>query len=155
MASLQIASTRGNFEAVQRTQATQLTNDVIYRMRTNSERLDVYAVSDLGGGTITTAPSQCTDLMTTEECLTAMANRDRWELEQAADHADTLINPRICITHDAANPGNVKVVVAWRGISESTVNSADSLDACGKTTIDTDYLKQVIINTFITTINPY
>ena len=157
LAGLQINATRSNSEALQRTQATALANDVVDRMRANPERLDTYATTDLGGATISDEPADCTSEMTTEACLTARANRDRWELEQIADRLDALINTRICITHDVANPGNVTVVIAWRGFSEITLSAADydDLDACGDGAIDDAYRKQLILNTFIDPANPY
>lgn len=157
LAALQINATRSNSEAFQRSQAAALVNDIVGRMRANPERLDAYAASDLGGASLSEEPSGCTSEMTTEACLTARAARDRWELEQIADRLDALIDTRICITHIAANPGNVTAVIAWRGFTEITLSEDDydELNACGDGVIDNGYRKQLILNTFIDPVNPY
>ena len=163
VANLQILSTQGNFEGMQRTQATMFANNVIARMRANSERLDTYASSDLASNTKSEQPSGCTDTMGLEDCMTAIANYDRWELQQSLAQANALITPIICITHDNVDSGNVKVAVAWRGMTENTATIAaedeeggvSNLDDCGQDQIDNTYLKQFVINTYITPLNPY
>ena len=156
VAGLQIISTRSNFEGLQRSQATQLANDTIDRMRANPERLDSYSGTNLGNGTMTTEPAGCTSDMAEAVCLTARADRDRWELEQSADRSDALITPRICITNNVggAGLGNVRVSVAWRGISRWEAAGIAPTDPCGQAIIGMDYLKQVTMTTYITPLNP-
>jgi type IV pilus assembly protein PilV len=152
VASLQLATTAGNFEAGQRLQATLLANTAIDRMRTNSKpaQLDMYADGDLGGATIATEPAGCTVAMAEDACLIATAERDRWELEQLLDNAGNLVSPKLCITN---NDGEIKVVVAWRGMADEQTTA--SADACGVNAIEAQYLRQVVINTYMTPANPY
>lgn len=151
LASLQILSNRSNFEAIQMTQATLVVNDIINRMRANSTKLDEYAATDLGGNSISPEPiSSCTANEATSTCLSKIVNHDRWEWEQTIDDSDTLVTPKICISNNASN---VKVVVAWLGHMETTIPATD-LDDCGKAEIENSFLKQLIVNTYITPINP-
>jgi type IV pilus assembly protein PilV len=155
-AALQIQSTRGSLEATQLTQATMIINDVIDRMRTNPERIDVYATGDLGGGTVEAPVASCTTTTPVEQCFSLRVQQDRWELEQLLEKLSILPDARLCIEHDASAPGNVSVVVAWRGSSETARTDMDSFDACGKPNIDNiNFLKQVVVNTYISPANPY
>jgi len=63
LASLQLSAKRAGFEAVQRTTAASLANDIIERMRNNPTNLTDYDDKELGGGSIATAP--------TPDCRTA------------------------------------------------------------------------------------
>ena len=165
--SLQAVSVRSNFEAFQRTDASQLANDIVDRIRANSTMLSIYASAadyTLGGGVIENKPPACAQSDSADTCQNKMANLDRWEWEQIIDSATStsMVNGRICITQPdfAANPGIVQVVVAWRGIAKRggdiNVETTKALNPCGKTgTEEDDYLKQVVVNTYVTITNPY
>ena len=61
IATLQLQSKRTNFEAIQRSTASMLTNEIIERMRNNATQLPDYLTS-VGGGSIATEPSpDCSD----------------------------------------------------------------------------------------------
>ncbi len=128
---LQINGKRTNYEALQRSAAVSLAQDMMNRMRANPNRasavafLDTnydtttlgYAGGGLGGGKIGTAPTDCAvaGAACTPENLAAY---DRWAWESKLDDAVTsngLINPTGCIDVDisAADGSLVTVIVAW------------------------------------------
>jgi len=136
IASVQFISKRSNFEAVQRTTATLLANDIIERMRANPGMLLEYAgdagspIAPLGGPTATrTQPAlDCT----TSACSPfELSQYDLWEWETAlnglseqvtADGSSTggLHSPTACITTTGAagavdRSARYDVAIAWRG----------------------------------------
>ena len=146
IAGMQVLSTRDNFEASQRTQATQIANAALDRMRANATNLSSYA-GTMGGSSISSAPTACSN------CTGAqIASHDQWELQQLVNNSDSLLSPRICITNSATTSGVVSIVVAWRGVSKSTVSPASG--SCGLDVIGSDYYKQVTISSYIAPENP-
>lgn len=156
VASLQILTTQSSFSASQRTEATMLANAVIDRMRANSEQLATYTGNELDGAAAPsgTEPSGCTQAMSEANCQLATAQRDLWELHQAAHQADTLVAPTICIENGAGSDGDVTVVVAWHSMSERATADDSALHSCGKGD-DDDTLQQVSMSTYITPLNPH
>lgn len=142
IASLQFMSLRSNFEAVQRTTASLLAQDIIERMRANNQQLESYAgtletpVAPVGGATITSEPSPtCT---ASDPCTVpgTLAAHDLWEWEQAIDgvaESDTttaantggLTLPTGCLYSKVSGSatersGNYLVAIVWRGPTEMT-----------------------------------
>ena len=152
--SLQLVSTKGNFDAKQRTEATMLANAIIDHMRANPEVLDCYAETNLGYGA--DGSTDCTAAGASG--LLGIANDDRDYLDSLADAlgagSGSLVAPLVCITDDyaSAGDGHVRVVVAWQGFS-SRADSSNLADAdCGAatgTSIDSEYLKQVVLDTYV------
>lgn len=137
MASMEIQAKRLAFDAAQRSQAVALANDILERMRGNPTALSSYAVSNLGGESISTEPSpNCK----TASCDSAqLAAHDLWEWEQALDGASETLtsggttsktggldSPRACITN---TNGYVVLVLVWKGRDE-TQNPGGS--TCGE-----------------------
>lgn len=147
IASLQFMSLRSNFEAVQRTTASLLAQDIIERMRANSNftSLDIYAgtletgVAALGNGSITSEPSPyCTKASPCPFVINvgnpSLAAHDLWEWEQAIDgvtESDTataaytggLTLPTACLYSKVSDTavtrsGNYMVAIVWRGPTE-------------------------------------
>ncbi|TAL04665.1 MAG: type IV pilus modification protein PilV [Porticoccaceae bacterium] len=128
---LQINGKRTNYEALQRSAAVSLAQDMMNRMRANPNRasaiafLDTnydtttlgYAGGGLGGGQISTAPTDCA--VSGAACVPEdLAAYDLWAWENKLDDAVTsngLINPTGCIdvNLDAADGSLVTVIVAW------------------------------------------
>lgn len=127
---LQINGKRTNYEALQRSAAVSLAQDMMNRMRanpnvaptitfldTNYDTGTTYASNGggVGGGQITTAPTDCA----TATCSpTQLAAYDLWAWENKLDDAVTsngLINPTGCIDVDLTAPDGslVTVMVAW------------------------------------------
>ncbi len=138
IAALQFMSKRSNFDAVERTIATQLADDILERMRANSTALTTYAGSSdiplttLGYGDTQFASGEpspnCT---TTSPCTSTaqLADHDLWEFEQkllgateilGTNNTGGLANPIACITTAVSSgpvnrSGHYTVAIAWRG----------------------------------------
>jgi type IV pilus assembly protein PilV len=144
VAGLQVTAKRANFEAIQRSTATQLATEMIERMRANSTQLMTYNANGGGmslTGTTLTAPPDCEAAACTPQQL---ANYDMSEFERAllgvaeqngANNVGGLTLPIACITGPAplagpsAAPGNYTVTIAWRGLSRLT--SPAAVSNCG------------------------
>jgi len=139
IAGLQVTSKRTNFEAVQRTTATLLAQELLERIRANDEQLTVYTNGGLGR-TIQLAGS---DGITATDCATSacdaatLAMYDLYEFSQALSGvAETaggnatggLTEPTVCITGPVASPGFVNVALAWRGMTRL---SNPGITTCG------------------------
>lgn len=132
MAGLQTVAKKANFEAVQRTTATMLAEDIIERMRANAineASLPYYiTAAPITDQTGTAKPSPACD--SSNPCTPQeLAARDLWEWEQAIIGAsntttggDGLYLPSACITQNAAIDDTVEysVAIAWRGRSKLT-----------------------------------
>lgn len=132
LAGMEITAKRSGYDALQRSQATNIANDIVERMRSNSGTLDSYVAANIGNGSIGAEPSpNCGS----EACTVAqLASHDLWEWEQALDgaaekqsgvNAGGLNFPQACITHSA---GVVTVAIAWKGSQETSNPTASS---CG------------------------
>ena len=139
IAGLQVTSKRTNFEAVQRTTATLLAQELLERVRANDGQLTVYTNAG-AGRTIQLEPS---DGIAATNCATAacdtltLAMYDLYEFSQALSGvAETaggnatggLAAPTVCITGPAVTPGFVTVALAWRGLTRL---SNPGINACG------------------------
>ncbi len=129
IAGLQNVSMQSGYEAVQRTQAVYLANDIIERMRNNASELDAYDNGDdthwqVVGGEVLRTPSQDCEA---NVCSTAeLAAFDLWAWEQAIDGAAVtqaatgsvggLANPTGCIRQ--SGNGRIEVAIAWLGRRE-------------------------------------
>ncbi len=144
VAGLQFTAKRGNFEAIQRSTATQLANDMVERMRANSTMLMTYNGNGGGvtlTGTTITSPPDCLSAACTPQQL---ANFDMSEFERAlagvaeqsgGNNVGGLTLPMACITGPAPlpgpnpAPGNYTIAIVWRGLSRMT--SPAAVSACG------------------------
>jgi len=140
--ALQVQSKRSNFEAIQRTTASMLTNDMIERMRANAAVLNTYITDGnlpVGDGQFTAEP--------TPNCISApctpaeLAVHDLWEWEQSIDGAaevqagaDTggIVSPTGCVTGPVGGlTGTYTIAIAWRGQSELADTNV-AKDPCGQ-----------------------
>ncbi len=158
IAGTQFMSKRANYEAVQRTTATLLANDILERMRANSaptvaaaSKLPQYVANGggLGGGSFTKP-----DVPPAAGDTEAIMLYDLWEWEQAIDGTATettgaestggLVSPSACI-YTTADPaavnksGRYMVTIVWRGTAKLSdpVNPANPVPAvdpydCGR-----------------------
>lgn len=131
---LQTTAKRTGYEALQRSTAVYLVNDILERMRSNSTAVFAgsYSVVNLGNNSLGDAAPGCLDAVS---CSTLeIANYDLWEWEQRLDGAveggrGGLVSPRGCIN---VNNGFVAVAIAWRGYSEGTdPANPEDIDNCG------------------------
>ena len=139
IAGLQVTSKRTNFEAVQRTTATMLAQELLERIRANDGQLTTYT----NGGVGRTIQLAVSDGITATDCVTVacdsatLAMYDLYEFSQAlAGIAESvggnatggLAEPTACITGPVATPGFVNVALAWRGMTRL---GNPTLHACG------------------------
>ena len=166
IAGLQVTSKRSNFEALQRTTATMLANDILERIRGNPGQLSLYtnagagftftpstgittAVTDCANATCDSATLVTYDLYEWERAITGVA-------ETTAGGADAggLVSPTACISVPAGEPaGTINVAIAWRGLVKL---SNPGINTCGEATgfyddgADANVYRRVIeVETFI------
>lgn len=141
VASLQVVARKANYEAVQRTAASQLAQGLLERMRANavSAALVVYNGAGervLGGGTVAAPGNTCQNAGA--PCpVTVLATADLWEWERLLDGSfevangeavGGLVSPTACVRGEIDGAtGNYEVAIAWRGVTESDPPA----DACG------------------------
>ena len=125
IAGLQLVSKQANFEALQRTAASQIAHGLLEDMRTNGDAIGVYlAAADVGRGSRGAEPAP--NCVTGAECNAAQkATHDLWFWEQALDgNQETdggigtggLVLPTLCITGPAGGATGIsQVSIAWHG----------------------------------------
>lgn len=125
VASLQIASKRGNFEAMQRSAATMYAESLVERMRANP----VNYASFTNGDFVTTSVGvnfASSDYFTSQPgtitcnsavgCAHAQADIDAWWAEiEGSSVEGGLLAPSGCVLQEG---GYVTVAIAWRGLGE-------------------------------------
>ncbi|WP_157976792.1 type IV pilus modification protein PilV [Parahaliea mediterranea] len=165
--SLQALSKASQHQAMQRTRAVALADDMLERIRINPEGVVTYFANGnaLGGGSITTIPSPDCN---TAACTPAeMARYDRWLWEQMLDgaavtyiedsnsvNAGGLINPQGCVDFDAVagstRSGMVRVIVQWRGLEETSDATQAGDTVCGGAAAGADaWRRQVIVSSYV------
>lgn len=123
VARMEIFAKQSNVEAVQRTAATQLAQQIITKMRANPSQLSAYEGQVLGAGKLA-APTSCENAT----CTTAqIAAWDLYQWEQSLmgtneiatitnSNAGGLDTPRGCIAGPAGGGvGQYTVSISWRG----------------------------------------
>ena len=147
--AMQASAKKGSFDAMQRSAASALAQDILERMRSNdSTALVGYAKTDYGEKLDDVPAKRCNTVATV--CTPAeMIINDMFEWEMALMGADVkndqanvagLVGSRACISH-ALNA--VTVVVSWEArteISDSKKNACGTADA---------KRRQVIVEAFI------
>lgn len=160
-ASLQTVAKRANFDAVQRTTASQLAFDVFERMRANTGALDGYlAAPGAALGVANVMPVPLNDCKAASCTPQELADRDQWEWQQSLngaleikDSGNTggLADASACITGPAdGSSGLYTVTIVWRGISEVPTSQAI---ACGTGSglygSNNEYRRVMTVSTFI------
>jgi len=161
VAMLQGVASRANYEAVQRTTAANVANDLLERMRANPTALELYMPAGaLGGGSLGAEPApNCGSLANT--CSPdELALHDLWQWEQILDgvaEADGqnatggLLSPNACITGPiGGGQGTYTVAIAWRGqsaLSNPAVN--DCGDGSGLYGDSNEFRRIVVAQTYI------
>ena len=123
VARMEIFAKQANFEAIQRTTASQIAHDIMEKMRANPAQLANYAGQTVGDGTLGAPGADCT----TGACSSVeVASWDIWEWEQlligsaekaGANNTGGLDQSRGCITGPAGGSGEYVIAIAWRGNS--------------------------------------
>lgn len=150
LSALHIHNKQTNLIAVQRSFATQISHDLLERMRSNGLALNLYVNNgsrELDGDNLSQPDPLCTvDAQCTAEQVAAY---DLWEWEQklagamsTIDGASTgiLLDPHVCVAGpNNASPtsGAYTIVIAWRStkpIANPTDTGNDVADDCGTDT---------------------
>lgn len=159
IAGLQVVAKKTNYDAVQRTTASMLVQDMVERMRANDEALDAYVSSEVGRGQTGNEPSP--NCRHGTPCTAAqLAVHDLWEWEQALDGAAELqgaettgglSQPTGCVSGPTSGgAGDYTVTVVWRGLRRGTNPTASS---CGEDPdlygSDNEFRRMVSLQVFI------
>lgn len=141
IAGLQTVSKQANFEALQRTTASQIAYGLLEDMRINGEAMAIYlAAGELGSNSRGAEPApNCKGAAT---CNAAQkAAHDLWFWEQVLDGnlemngnegAGGLVMPTMCIDGPGGGIAGVyRVTIVWRGSASLNNNSASLCGAAG------------------------
>ena len=135
LAGLQIAGKRMGYEAVQRSDAAALAQDLLERMRANRGVLSHYATDGIGAasGSALHAPREdCARVSCSAVQLNAW---DMWQWERSLNGAASggsaggLVNAMGCVS---INGRQVAVDIAWEGFREQPDPHADTGCGAGK-----------------------
>jgi len=154
--AMQAAAKKGSFDAMQRSLASSLAQDIIERMRSNdaspaSGILATYNGSNYGSGALTEPTPRC-DSLGNICTSTQRVTNDLFEWEQALIGTDVkngtlnvggLVDARGCIL---ANGNTVTVAVSWLGRDAITDGAAGDTLSCGTAS---DRRRQILIQAFI------
>lgn len=147
--AMQASAKKGSFDAMQRSAASALAQDIIERMRSNDPTtLANYVKSDYG---VTLDSGEINRCNTRAVRCTAdemrINDQYEWELSlmgadvtNGANNAGGLIGARACIKH-ALNA--VTVVISWEGRTAISDAEKDSCGAAG------DKRRQVVVEAFV------
>jgi type IV pilus assembly protein PilV len=161
---LQLMSKRSNLEAVQRSTAAALTQDLAERMRANPDQLATYTNGGVGrvltGSTLSSVDcsSACTEAQ--------LASFDLFQFEQAlagvtekigTQNAGGLFVPLACIDGPNGGAGTYTIAVAWRGrtrLSNPSTHACGAglglYDTTGSGPAETDvYRRVIVVSTYI------
>jgi len=159
VAGLQLNAKRSGYEAVQRSIASALVQDILERIRGNNAVIAAYvtAANGLGGGSIAVEPAPRCISSATACSATQLAAHDLWEWEQAIDGVAEMrglqttggiASPTACI---ANNAGVVTVSIAWLGVRDMTNPVANACGAGLGRYGNNDARRQLLtITTFVT-----
>lgn len=154
--AMQAAAKKGSFDAMQRSLASSLAQDIIERMRSNDSTpvtgiLAAYNGNDYGSGALVAPDPRCDSLGNI--CTSAQrVTNDLFEWEQALMGTDVrngtlnvggLVDARGCIV---TNGNSVTVAVSWLGRDAITDGAAGDTLSCGTAS---DRRRQILIQAFI------
>jgi len=161
VAGMQTVSKRANYEALQRTTASQIAYGLFEDMRANPDSLAIYlARAEIGGGQITAEPVPSCDSVASVCDSDQLATHSLWDWEQALDGAaETNANgsggginfPTLCVTGPAGGIAGVyTITIAWRGTVELTDPGINNCGAgSGNYGTNDEYRRMLQISTFI------
>ncbi|MBK6509506.1 MAG: type IV pilus modification protein PilV [Haliea sp.] len=161
--ALIVQSKVSQHQAVQRTRAVALADEMIERIRINPAQIETYNIGLNPVGESTDTPEPTPNCATNTCSPEQMAVHDLWSWEQALQGqaatidgaaADGLVTPRGCIVFEPAasraRTGQLTVIVEWRGLVETSDALEEGDDNCGgESAGDDKYRRQVAVNTFV------
>ena len=152
--NLHIVAKRSSFESFQQTQASYYANDIINRMKLNSTQLESYHGDYVGSKTAITPVSPACEGATL--CTpTQLVAWDLYEWRSAFSGEQEIIDTKLVGGVDSATAciqvtGNeVLVVIVWRGIRKTRIDTAAVEDVSGKCAKDTDNRRVFSLKTVI------
>ena len=160
VARMELYAKNSNYEAVQRTTAAMIAQEIMQKIRANPSSLASYVNQTVGAGALSFPSANCKD--GTTNCTPAqVVTWDLYEWEQlligsaekaGSNNTGGLVNPRGCITSTAASgaAGEYTVAIAWRGNSPMT-NPTSTTCGNGANLYDTneEYRRVVTITFFV------
>ena len=160
VAGLQTVSKQANFEALQRTEASQIAYGLLEDMRVNGDAINVYlAAGEIGGGARGGEPApNCSGA---SECNSAQkAAHDLWFWEQMLDGnlemsgnagAGGLVLPTLCIAGPVGGGAGIyTITIAWRGTASMTNGNASACGSAGGNYGDANAFRRIMqIPTYI------
>jgi type IV pilus assembly protein PilV len=148
--AMQATAKQGSFDAMQRSLASSLAQDIIARIRANdASNLAAYAAADYGVELNEEPPIRCSQPAALCDSAQMITN-DIYEWELALVGGDVtvngknsggLINGRGCVFQ---NNNAVTVVVSWQGRNE--ISDSKKMDGCGSAD---KKRRQVVVQAFI------
>ncbi|MDD2767328.1 MAG: type IV pilus modification protein PilV [Methylococcus sp.] len=140
LAALQITARKASFESAQRSLASAAAQDLLERMRLNTNALGSY-VADIDSSSTFSTTLDCSASANRASC----DRRDAWlTLSGAAETTGSgenqtqvggLANPTLCVTSsNAGGSGQYTVTIVWRGRDPSLPEegSDNATDTCGE-----------------------
>ncbi len=158
IAALQLTAQQSNYDAVQRTTASMLANDIIERMRANNGSLGNYVSTSWTPPTTTETEPTPTCSGSGNSCASAeLAAHDLWqwhqqvagaaEISSSAANVGGLVSPTVCITQ---NGTGYDVAIAWYGKTALSNPTASNCGAgAGRYGTNDAYRRLVIVSTYI------
>lgn len=147
--AMQATAKKGSFDAMQRSLASSLAQDIVERMRSNDATALANYVGTDYGETLNAIPGKRCHTSGGLCTVTEMADNDKYEWELAlmggdvkngSNNAGGLVDARACVN---VNNNAVTVVITWQGRTE-LVNG--STEGCGDTG---SKRRQVLVEAFV------
>ena len=169
--SLLTLSKSTQHQALQRTRAIAMANDLLERVRANPRGIQIYASRDrsspLGNRSIDGPPAEtCTrsDPCSGEE----KAFQDLWDWERTLDGHDVTVNtdngkqlntsgllsPNACVNFTPVdgkqNTGVVSVIIQWRGLTKLSRVIGDPINQCKEiSSEESPYIRLIEVTTYL------
>lgn len=159
--ALQALAKKANFDALQRTQASYMAQDMLERMRLNTDGLGTYvAAGQLGGATIAVEPAPNCQGAVNPCTADESATHDLWHWEQTLDgvsemrganNTGGLFDPTACVAGPVGGGQGIYIVsIAWRGVTELANPPGDQCGAgLGKYGAADAFRRVLTVQTFI------
>lgn len=161
--ALMVQSKVSQHQAVQRTRAVALADEMIERIRINPAQIETYNIGLVPVGANIDTPEPSPDCATSTCSPAQMAVHDLWSWEQSlqgqaatidGEAADGLIMPRGCIVFEPAaareRTGQLTVIIEWRGLVETSDALEEGDEVCGGEDAGDDrFRRHVAVNTYV------
>lgn len=150
--AMQATAKKGSFDAMQRSLASSLAQDIVERMRgNNATTLANYAGTNYGTGAYSgNEVASCSSIAGCSAANMLLNDQYEWELalmgadvKNGVNNAGGLVNTRACIDISGAGNNQVKVVITWEGRTKIVDGNTEN---CGASN---SKRRQVLVEAFI------